>query len=84
LKAIWTIADKRKDRLAQHNEDRPIGEAVELLKTNGFDGLADAVPHVASGNFVVNFANSLHSAAAQWQETEIRHPLRSEDIRSNL
>ncbi|MBF2754201.1 MAG: IS256 family transposase [Gammaproteobacteria bacterium AqS3] len=29
--------------MAQHNEDRPIDEAVERLKTNGFDGLADAV-----------------------------------------
>ena len=29
--------------MAQHDADRPIGEAVELLKTNGFDGLADAV-----------------------------------------
>lgn len=29
--------------MAQHDEDRPIGEAVELLKTNGFDGLAEAV-----------------------------------------
>ena len=25
--------------MAQHNEDRPIGEAVELLKTNGFESL---------------------------------------------
>jgi len=29
--------------MAQHDENRPIDEAVELLKTNGFDGLADAV-----------------------------------------
>jgi hypothetical protein len=43
LKAIWTIADKRKHEMAQHDENRPIGEAVELLKTNGFDGLAEAV-----------------------------------------
>ena len=29
--------------MAQHDENRPIDDAVELLKTNGFDGLADAV-----------------------------------------
>jgi len=29
--------------MAQHNENRPIDGAVELLKTNGFDGLAEAV-----------------------------------------
>ena len=29
--------------MAQHNENRPVGSAVELLKTNGFDGLAEAV-----------------------------------------
>lgn len=29
--------------MAQHNENRPIGEAVELLKDHGFDGLAEAV-----------------------------------------
>lgn len=29
--------------MAQHSEDRSIGDAVELLKENGFDGLAEAV-----------------------------------------
>ncbi len=29
--------------MAQHGENRTIGAAVELLKTNGFDGLAEAV-----------------------------------------
>ena len=29
--------------MAQHNENRPIDQAVELLKANGFDGLAEAV-----------------------------------------
>jgi len=29
--------------MAQQNENRPIDGAVELLKTNGFDGLAEAV-----------------------------------------
>lgn len=29
--------------MAQHYEDRPIDDAVELLKTNGFDALAEAV-----------------------------------------
>ena len=29
--------------MAQHSEDRSIGSAVELLKENGFDSLAEAV-----------------------------------------
>ena len=29
--------------MAQHNENRPIDGAVELLKNNGFDALAEAV-----------------------------------------
>lgn len=29
--------------MAQHEEHKTIDDAVELLKTNGFDGLADAV-----------------------------------------
>jgi len=29
--------------MAQHGEDRTIDVALELLKTNGFDGLAEAV-----------------------------------------
>jgi len=29
--------------MAQHYEDKTIEGAVELLKVNGFDGLADAV-----------------------------------------
>jgi len=29
--------------MAQHDEDRPIGDAVELPKMNGVTGLADAV-----------------------------------------
>ena len=28
--------------MAQHQESRPIDGAVELLKANGFDGLAEA------------------------------------------
>ena len=43
LKAIWLIADKRKREMAQHNENRPIDGAVELLQNNGFDALAEAV-----------------------------------------
>ena len=29
--------------MAQHFENRPIDDAVELLRVNGFDGLAEAV-----------------------------------------
>jgi hypothetical protein len=43
LKAIWLIADKRKPKMAQHHENNPIYGAAELLKTNGFDALAEAV-----------------------------------------
>jgi transposase-like protein len=34
---------KRKPKMAQHHENNPIYGAVELLKTNGFDALAEAV-----------------------------------------
>jgi hypothetical protein len=32
-----------KTQMAQRVENRSIGDAVELLKDNGFDGLAEAV-----------------------------------------
>ena len=43
----------------QHNKDRPIGEAVELLKTHGFDGLADAVTVLLNSAMVVERAEHL-------------------------
>lgn len=57
--------------MAQHNEDRPIGEAVELLKTNGFDGLADAVTVLLNSAMVAERSEFL--GARPWQRTEQRN-----------
>ena len=45
--------------MAQHNEDRPIGEAVELLKTNGFDDLAAAVTVLPNSAMVAECSEHL-------------------------
>jgi hypothetical protein len=73
LKAIWTIADKRKYRMAQHNEDRPIGEVVELLKTNGFDGLAEAVTVLLNSAMVAE--RSEHLGASIYSREVIKEAL---------
>ena len=45
--------------MAQHDENRPIDGAVELLKTNGFDGLAEAVTVLLNSAMVSPSAGSL-------------------------
>lgn len=45
--------------MAQHDENRPIDDAVELLKTNGFDGLADAVTVLLNSAMVVERSEHL-------------------------
>ena len=56
--------------MAQHNEDRPIGEAVELLKTNGFDGLADAVTVLLNSAMVAE--RSEHLGAGLYERSASR------------
>jgi len=43
LKAILTYCKQEETRMAQHDENRTIDDALELLKENGFDGMAEAV-----------------------------------------
>ena len=48
--------------MAQHNENRPIDGAVELLKTNGFDGLAEAVTVLLNSAMVAERSEHLGAA----------------------
>ena len=48
--------------MAQHDENRPIGEAVELLKTNGFDGLAEAVTVLLNSAMLAERSDHLRAA----------------------
>jgi transposase-like protein len=56
--------------MAQHNEDRPIGEAVELLKTHGFDGLAEAVTVLLNSAMVAE--RSEHLGAGLYERSSDR------------
>ena len=56
--------------MAQHDEDRPIDGAVELLKTNGFDALADAVTVLLNTAMVAE--RSEYLGAAPYQRTAER------------
>ena len=56
--------------MAQHPEDRPIGEAVELLKTHGFDGLAEAVTVLL--NTAMLAERSEHLGAALYERSTSR------------
>jgi transposase-like protein len=58
----WQIADKRKREMAQHSENKTIGDAVELLKTNGFDGLAEAVTVLLNSAMVAERSEYLGAA----------------------
>jgi len=49
--------------MAQQNENRPIDGAVELLKTNGFDGLAEAVTILLNSAMVAERSEHLGVAA---------------------
>jgi len=48
--------------MAQHNENRRIDGAVELLKTNGFDGLAAAVTVLLNSAMVAERSEYLRAA----------------------
>jgi len=56
--------------MAQHNENRPIDGAVELLKTNGFDGLAEAVTVLLNSAMVAE--RSEHLGAAPYERSAQR------------
>ena len=56
--------------MAQHDENRPIEGAVELLKTNGFDGLADAVTVLLNSAMVAE--RSEHLGAAPYERSAAR------------
>ena len=48
--------------MAQHHENRPIEEAVELLITNGLDGLADVVTVLLNAAMVAERSEYLSAA----------------------
>lgn len=56
--------------MAQHGENRTIGEAVELLKTDGFDGLAEAVTVLLNAAMVAE--RSEHLGAAPYERSAER------------
>lgn len=56
--------------MAQHDENRRIDEAVELLKTNGFDGLADAVTVLLNSAMVAE--RSEHLGVAPYERSRAR------------
>lgn len=56
--------------MAQHNENRPIDDAVELLKTNGFDGLAEAVTVLLNSAMVAE--RSEHLGVAPYERSAQR------------
>jgi len=53
--------------MTQHNENRSIDDAVELLKTNGFGGLAEAV--TVSLNSAVVAERSEHLGVAPYERS---------------
>ena len=57
--------------MAQHAQDRTIHGAVELLKENGFDALAEAVTVLLNSAMVAERSEFL--GAAPWQRTEGRN-----------
>jgi putative transposase len=48
--------------MAQHGENKTIGAAVELLKTNGFDGMAEAVTVLLNSAMVAERSEHLRAA----------------------
>ncbi len=56
--------------MAQRVENRSIGDAVELLKDNGFDGLADAVTVLLNTAMVAE--RSEHLGAAPYERSASR------------
>jgi len=56
--------------MARHDEDRPIGEAVKLLQTHGFDGLAEAVTVLLNSAMVAE--RSEHLGAGLYERSSDR------------
>ena len=56
--------------MAQHREDRPVGDAVELLKDHGFDGLAEAVTVLLNAAMVAE--RSDHLGAKPYERSATR------------
>ena len=56
--------------MAQQNENRPIDGAVELLKTNGFDGLAETVTVLLNSAMVAE--RSEHLGVAPYERSAQR------------
>jgi len=56
--------------MAQHDKNRPIDDAVELLKTNGFDGLADAVTVLLNSAMLAE--RSAHLGAGPYERSAAR------------
>ena len=60
--------------MAQHEENRRLDGAVELLKTNGFDGLADAVTVLLNSAMVaerseqLTILNTMMKNGTHWDE----------------
>jgi len=48
--------------MAQHGENRTIDSAVELLKTKGFEGLAEAVTVLLNSAMVAERSDHLRAA----------------------
>ena len=57
--------------MAQHNENRPIDGAVELLQSNGFDALAEAVTVLLNSAMVAERSEHLCALPLKMLEAEI-------------
>jgi hypothetical protein len=59
---MWCLQTEGKTQMAQRVENRSINDAVELLKENGFDGLADAVTLLLNSAMVAERSEHLGAA----------------------
>ena len=57
--------------MAQRTENRTIDDAVELLKTNGFEGLADAVTVLLNSAMVSERSEDLGAAPYERSTTRV-------------
>lgn len=57
--------------MAQHGENRSIGDALELLKENGFDGLAEAVTVLMNAAMVVERSEYLGARPYERSATRV-------------
>ena len=58
--------------MAWHSADRPIREAVELLKKNGFDGLPDAVTILLSSAMLAERSSGCRRYANEYKHKSLR------------